>query len=101
MPQRRTQRRALIIGGSMSGLLAGMMLARRGWGVDIFERVAGAASRRISAGDAERRRAHPLGPPRHSRSGARRNRGARFFVWVNSQSKPAPAAQPAFAKIRL
>ena len=25
----------------MSGLLAGMMLARRGWGVDIFERVAG------------------------------------------------------------
>lgn len=25
----------------MSGLLAGMMLARRGWEVDIFERVAG------------------------------------------------------------
>jgi 2-polyprenyl-6-methoxyphenol hydroxylase-like FAD-dependent oxidoreductase len=32
------QRRALIIGGSMSGLLAGMMLARRGWRVDVFER---------------------------------------------------------------
>jgi 2-polyprenyl-6-methoxyphenol hydroxylase-like FAD-dependent oxidoreductase len=33
------QRRALIIGGSMSGLLAGIMLNRRGWDVDIFERV--------------------------------------------------------------
>jgi 2-polyprenyl-6-methoxyphenol hydroxylase-like FAD-dependent oxidoreductase len=34
-----SQRRALIIGGSMSGLLAGIMLRRRGWAVDIFERV--------------------------------------------------------------
>ncbi len=34
-----TQRRALVIGGSMSGLLAGIMLRRRGWTVDIFERV--------------------------------------------------------------
>ncbi len=33
------QRRALVIGGSMSGLLAGIMLNRRGWRVDIFERV--------------------------------------------------------------
>lgn len=33
------QRRALIVGGSMSGLLAGIMLLRRGWAVDIFERV--------------------------------------------------------------
>ncbi len=33
------QRRALVIGGSMSGLLAGIMLNRRGWNVDIFERV--------------------------------------------------------------
>jgi 2-polyprenyl-6-methoxyphenol hydroxylase-like FAD-dependent oxidoreductase len=33
------QRRALIVGGSMSGLLAGIMLRRRGWAVDIFERV--------------------------------------------------------------
>ena len=32
-------RRALIIGGSMSGLLAGIMLGRRGWDVDIYERV--------------------------------------------------------------
>jgi 2-polyprenyl-6-methoxyphenol hydroxylase-like FAD-dependent oxidoreductase len=32
------QRRALIVGGSMSGLLAGLMLTRRGWDVDIFER---------------------------------------------------------------
>ena len=34
-----SQRRALIIGGSMSGLLAGIMLRRRGWAVDVFERV--------------------------------------------------------------
>src|SRR5277367_1332793 len=34
-----TQRRALVIGGSMSGLLAGIMLVRRGWNVEIFERV--------------------------------------------------------------
>src|SRR5581483_10110885 len=34
-----TQRRALVIGGSMSGLLAGIMLHQRGWTVDIFERV--------------------------------------------------------------
>jgi 2-polyprenyl-6-methoxyphenol hydroxylase-like FAD-dependent oxidoreductase len=33
------RRRALVIGGSMSGLLAGIMLRRRGWTVDIFERV--------------------------------------------------------------
>jgi 2-polyprenyl-6-methoxyphenol hydroxylase-like FAD-dependent oxidoreductase len=33
------QRRALVIGGSMSGLLAGIMLHRRGWAVDIYERV--------------------------------------------------------------
>jgi 2-polyprenyl-6-methoxyphenol hydroxylase-like FAD-dependent oxidoreductase len=33
------QRRALIVGGSMSGLLAGIMLMRHGWSVDIFERV--------------------------------------------------------------
>jgi 2-polyprenyl-6-methoxyphenol hydroxylase-like FAD-dependent oxidoreductase len=33
-------RRALVIGGSMSGLLAALALARRGWQVEIFERVA-------------------------------------------------------------
>jgi 2-polyprenyl-6-methoxyphenol hydroxylase-like FAD-dependent oxidoreductase len=33
------QRRALVIGGSMSGLLAAIMLTRRGWTVDVFERV--------------------------------------------------------------
>jgi 2-polyprenyl-6-methoxyphenol hydroxylase-like FAD-dependent oxidoreductase len=33
------KRRALVVGGSMSGLLAGIMLSRRGWHVDIFERV--------------------------------------------------------------
>ena len=30
---------AIIVGGSMSGLLAGLMLRRAGWTVDIFERV--------------------------------------------------------------
>jgi 2-polyprenyl-6-methoxyphenol hydroxylase-like FAD-dependent oxidoreductase len=34
------KRRAVIVGGSMSGLLAGIMLSRRGWNVDIYERVA-------------------------------------------------------------
>jgi 2-polyprenyl-6-methoxyphenol hydroxylase-like FAD-dependent oxidoreductase len=38
MSQRRSQRRALIIGGSMSGLLAAIMLDRRGWDVEVFER---------------------------------------------------------------
>jgi 2-polyprenyl-6-methoxyphenol hydroxylase-like FAD-dependent oxidoreductase len=33
------KRRALVIGGSMSGLLAGIMLSRRGWDVAIYERV--------------------------------------------------------------
>jgi 2-polyprenyl-6-methoxyphenol hydroxylase-like FAD-dependent oxidoreductase len=33
------KRRALVIGGSMSGLLAGIMLRRRGWAVEVFERV--------------------------------------------------------------
>jgi 2-polyprenyl-6-methoxyphenol hydroxylase-like FAD-dependent oxidoreductase len=33
------KRRALVVGGSMSGLLAGIMLHRRGWDVEVFERV--------------------------------------------------------------
>ena len=33
-------RRALVIGGSMSGLLAALALSRRGWQVAVFERVA-------------------------------------------------------------
>jgi 2-polyprenyl-6-methoxyphenol hydroxylase-like FAD-dependent oxidoreductase len=37
--QRATDRRAIIVGGSMSGLLMGLMLQRAGWAVDIFERV--------------------------------------------------------------
>jgi 2-polyprenyl-6-methoxyphenol hydroxylase-like FAD-dependent oxidoreductase len=41
MPQRRAQRRAVIIGGSMSGLLAALMLRRGGWEVDVFERATG------------------------------------------------------------
>src|SRR3954467_392504 len=33
------QRRAIVIGGSMSGLFAGLQLRARGFAVDIFERV--------------------------------------------------------------
>jgi 2-polyprenyl-6-methoxyphenol hydroxylase-like FAD-dependent oxidoreductase len=36
---RHRNRRALVIGGSMSGLLAALLLQRRGWDVDVFERV--------------------------------------------------------------
>jgi 2-polyprenyl-6-methoxyphenol hydroxylase-like FAD-dependent oxidoreductase len=32
-------KRAIVIGGSMSGLLAGLLLRRAGWNVDVFERV--------------------------------------------------------------
>jgi len=35
------QRRALIVGGSIAGLIAGNLLHRSGWDVDIFERTAG------------------------------------------------------------
>ena len=35
------QRRALIIGGSMSGLLAALLLRRRGWEAEVYERVPG------------------------------------------------------------
>src|SRR5262247_1837764 len=34
-----SKRRALIVGGSMSGLLAALLLRRAGWEVDVFERV--------------------------------------------------------------
>src|SRR6202035_5660328 len=36
-----SHRRALVIGGSMSGLLAALMLARRGFEVGVYERVPG------------------------------------------------------------
>ena len=39
MPDKLTNRRALVVGGSMSGLLTGLLLRRHGWQVDIFERV--------------------------------------------------------------
>lgn len=41
-----TERRAIIIGGSMSGLLSALLLQRRGWRVDIYERVEGELSGR-------------------------------------------------------
>jgi 2-polyprenyl-6-methoxyphenol hydroxylase-like FAD-dependent oxidoreductase len=43
-PQR--QRRAIVIGGSMSGLFAGLMLLRAGWQVEIYEKVEGELSGR-------------------------------------------------------
>jgi 2-polyprenyl-6-methoxyphenol hydroxylase-like FAD-dependent oxidoreductase len=36
---RKAGRRVVIVGGSMSGLLAGLLLRASGWDVDIFERV--------------------------------------------------------------
>jgi 2-polyprenyl-6-methoxyphenol hydroxylase-like FAD-dependent oxidoreductase len=36
---RQGRRRALVIGGSMSGLLAALLLRRQGWDVSVFERV--------------------------------------------------------------
>lgn len=44
--QRTDRRRALIVGGSMSGLLTGLLLRRRGWTVEVYERVAGELSGR-------------------------------------------------------
>lgn len=41
-----TERRAIIIGGSMSGLLCALMLQRNGWRADIYERVEGELSGR-------------------------------------------------------
>ena len=35
----RIRRRGIVIGGSISGLFAALALRRRGWDVDIFERV--------------------------------------------------------------
>ena len=36
---RKAKRRALVVGGSMSGLLAALLLRRAGWDVEVFERV--------------------------------------------------------------
>jgi 2-polyprenyl-6-methoxyphenol hydroxylase-like FAD-dependent oxidoreductase len=36
---RKAKRHALVVGGSMSGLLAALLLRRAGWEVDVFERV--------------------------------------------------------------
>src|SRR5262249_30915496 len=40
------KRRAVVVGGSMSGLLAGHLLLRGGWDVDVYERVGGELSGR-------------------------------------------------------
>src|SRR5436190_4961080 len=39
MTKATTKKRAIVIGGSMSGLFAGLQLRRRGFAVDIYERV--------------------------------------------------------------
>jgi len=46
MPDARGQRRAIVIGGSMSGLFAGLMLRAAGWHVDVYEKVEGELSGR-------------------------------------------------------
>src|SRR5690349_1366460 len=38
-PGQPQSRRAIVVGGSMSGLFAGLQLVRRGFTVDIYERV--------------------------------------------------------------
>lgn len=55
MGRESMRRSAIIIGGSMGGLFIGNMLVRRGWQVDIFERVEGALNVRGAgiAGHAE------------------------------------------------
>ncbi|ARQ00439.1 FAD binding domain-containing protein [Pseudorhodoplanes sinuspersici] len=45
-PKKGEQRRAIVIGGSMSGLFAGLMLRSAGWQVDIYEKVEGELSGR-------------------------------------------------------
>ncbi len=45
-PESREQGRAIVIGGSMSGLFAGHMLQAAGWQVDIYEKVEGELSGR-------------------------------------------------------
>ena len=45
-PEKRERGRAIVIGGSMSGLFAGMMLRTAGWQVDIYEKVEGPLSGR-------------------------------------------------------
>lgn len=37
--RKRESHRAIVIGGSMGGLFAGLLLRRAGWAVDVFERV--------------------------------------------------------------
>lgn len=46
MNSRWGKRRAAIIGGSMSGLLVGLLLRARGWDAQVYERVAGELSGR-------------------------------------------------------
>ena len=35
----RTQPRAVVIGGSMAGIFAALLLRRAGWAVDVYERI--------------------------------------------------------------
>src|SRR5512138_3427408 len=39
--QKRTQKRAVVIGGSMSGLFAGLQLRKLGFAVEVYERAEG------------------------------------------------------------
>ena len=68
---RRSQRRAVIIGGSMSGLFSAAFLRQIGWDVDVYER-----SRRRT-GRPRRRHHRPSGTARRAGSERRRHRGSR------------------------
>jgi 2-polyprenyl-6-methoxyphenol hydroxylase-like FAD-dependent oxidoreductase len=62
------KRRAIVIGGSMSGLLSGLLLRRAGWSVNIYERVESELSGRGAGIVAQAEligRLHTLGLPTH------------------------------------
>ena len=65
-------RRAAIVGGSMSGLLAGLLLRRAGWDVEIFERVESELVRPRGRHCGATRSHRDPGPDRHRYRGCRR-----------------------------
>ena len=62
---RQSKGRALVIGGSMSGLLAGLTLRARGWDVDVFERVESELSGRGAGIVTDRHSGAHRGPSAH------------------------------------
>ena len=80
-------KRAVIIGGSMSGLLSGLMLRRSGWDVDIYERVESELSGRGAGIVAQ--------PELMQRLRGRLDAGIGMFARVTPSSAPASTSWPA------